>query len=282
MQNIIRLLQKFQVVLMFCFLQVLCLILVFSGNNAFHRASIASSSNVVVGGFYDLSHSISSYFHLKKENEQLLQENLSQKKQLYGSQIEVGKSFMTINDTIYFQQYNFIKAKVINSSITAPKHNFITINAGEDLKVEPNMGVIGTKGIVGVTIASNDSYSTVTPIINANFVLPIRHATSMTFGRVVWEDDDTYLTATVIDVPSSVAVDVGDLIETRGSAGIFPEGVPVGKVLAVEPVSGQTYQKIKIGLIEDFSAIYNVSVVKNIKKIDQQEIEKQTMELYQQ
>jgi rod shape-determining protein MreC len=255
---------------------------VFSGNNSFHRASLASSSNVIVGGFYNLSHSVSSYFHLEKENKQLVTENLLQKKKLYGSTIEVGKTYMTINDTIYFQQYQFIKAKVINSSITAPKHNSITINAGEDVKVNPNMGVIGTKGIVGVTVASNGSYSTVTPVINANFVLPIRHANSLTFGRVVWEDGDSYLTATVIDIPSSVAVDIGDMIETRGSAGIFPEGVPVGKVLSVEPVSGQTYQKIKIGLIEDFSAIYNVTVVKNVKKNEQINLEKQTMELYQQ
>jgi rod shape-determining protein MreC len=282
MQNIIRLLQKFQVVFVFFLLQVMCLVLVFSGNNTFHRASIASSSNVVVGGFYELSHSVSSYFHLKNENEQLINENLNQKKKLYGSQIEVGKTYMTVNDKVYLQQYQFIKAKVINSSITAPMHNSITINVGEDVKVQPNMGVIGTKGIVGVTIASNGSFSTVTPVINANFVLPIRHANSMTFGRVVWEEADSYLTATVIDIPSSVAVDIGDVIETRGSAGMFPEGVPVGKVLSVEPVSGQTYQIIQIGLVEDFSAVYNVTVVKNIKKFDQQDLEKQTMELYQQ
>lgn len=281
MQNIIRLLQKFQVVLMFCFLQVLCLVLVFSGNNTFHRASIASSSNVIVGGFYDFSQTVTSYFHLEEENNQLVRENLEQKKKLYGSQIELGKTYMTINDDVFYQQYQFIEAKVINSSITAPKHNSITINAGEDVKVFPNMGVIGAKGIIGVTVASNGSFSTVTPVINANFVLPIRHANSMTFGRVVWEEEDSYLTATVIDIPSSVAIDIGDIIETRGSAGIFPEGVPVGKVLSVEPVSGQTYQKIQIGLIEDFSAIYNVTVVRNVKKLDQLELETKTMESYQ-
>ncbi len=282
MQNIIRLLQKFQVVLLFCLLQALCLVLVFSGNNAYHRSSIASSSNVVVGNFYEMSHSVSSYFNLKEENKQLVKENLIQKKQLLGSQIEVGKSFMIINEKVYQQQYELLDAKVINSSITAPKHNFITINVGNDLQVKPNMGVIGTKGIIGVTVACNSSFSTVTPIINANFVLPIRHAKSKTFGRVVWEDDDSYNTATVIDVPSSVAVAEGDLVETRGSAGIFPEGVPVGIVISVKPVTGQTYQKIKIELIEDFSSLYNVTVVKNVKKQEQRELEMQTIENYQQ
>ena len=280
MQNIIRLLQKFQVVFLFLLLQIICLILVFSGNNTFHRASIASSSNVVVGGFYEFSSSVSAYFHLEEMNKQLVSESLKQKKKLYGYQIEVGKTYKIKNDHVYLQQYQFIDAKVINSSITAPKHNYITLNIGQELGVDANMGVIGTKGVIGVVVASNNTFSTVTPIINSNFVLPVRHANSKTFGRLKWESDDSFMTATVLDMPSSVTIDIGDLIETRGSAGIFPEGVPVGKVIEVEPVPGQTYQKIRIGLMEDFSSVYDVTLVKNIKKLEQLELEEKTMEIY--
>lgn len=281
MQNIFRLLQKFQVVLLFLLFQFLCLILLLSGDNQYHKSSIASSSNAVVGTIYDISNTVTSYFHLEKENKQLVEENNELKKQLLSRQIQVGKMFVRVNDSVFYQQYESIPSKVINSSISFPKNNFITLNVGQELSVNSNMAVIGTKGIVGVVIASSNSYSTVMPVINANFTLPVRHANSKSFGRIFWGEDDTYLTATVIDVPSNVAVDIGDMIETRGSDGMFPEGIPVGKVLSVTPVSGETYQIIKIGLIEDFSAIYNVKVIKNVKRNEQLELEKATQEKFQ-
>lgn len=281
MQNIFRLLQKFQVVLLFLLFQFLCLILLLSGDNQYHKSSIASSSNAVVGNIYDFSNTISSYFHLEKENQQLVEENNELKKQLLSRQIQVGKTFVRVNDSVFYQQYESISARVINSSISFPKNNFMTLNVGKELSVNSNMAVMGTKGIVGVVIASSSSYATVMPVINAHFTLPVRHAITKSFGRIYWDETDTYLTATVIDVPSNVAVDIGDMIETRGSDGMFPEGIPVGKVLSVTPVSGETYHIIKIGLIEDFSAIYNVKVIKNLKRNEQLELEKETLEKFQ-
>lgn len=275
MQNIIRLLQKFRIVLLFLFLQVICFIFIVGGANQFHRSSFASSSNQISGLIYSVTSDISGYFHLEKENKQLIEENKQLKDQLAPNQIVVGVSYIKVNDTFYHQQYEYLPAKVINSSISN-QLNFITLNIGSEHNVEPNMAVIGTKGVVGKTIAVSGSYATVKPIINMNFQMTARHKGSKKFGKLIWEDD-FYYSATVIDVPSSVNIQIGDVFETRGDDGMFPEGVPIGTVTKVIPIEGETYQNVKLSLVEDFSSLYNVSVVKNFKGKEQLELEKETM-----
>lgn len=276
MQNIIRLLQKFRIVLLFLLLQAVCLIFIVGGSNSFHRSSFASSSNQISGFVYNITSDISSYFHLEKENEQLIEENKRLKNQLVEHQIVVGVSYIKVNDTFYHQQYDFLPAKVINSSISN-QQNFLTINVGSDHKVEANMAVIGTKGVIGKTVAVSSSFATVRPVINQNYQMTARHEGSKKFGKLVW-DDDNYMTATVIDVPSSVKISLEDVFETRGDDGLFPEGVAIGTVTEVIPIEGETYQTVKLKLVEDFSSIYNVSVIKNHKSKEQLELESKTIE----
>lgn len=257
-------------------LQAICFIFIVGGANSFHRSSFASSSNRISGFIYSVTSDVSGYFHLEEENHQLIEENAKLKNQLVEHQIVVGVSFIKVNDTFYHQQYEFIPAKVINSSISN-QQNFITINVGLEHKIEPNMAVVGTNGVIGRTIAVSTSFATVKPIINQNFQMTARHKNSKKFGKLIWSDD-TYLTATVIDVPSSVKIDIGDLFETRGNDGLFPEGISIGVVKEVIPVEGETYQNVKLSLVEDFSSIYNVSVIKNIKGAEQLELEQKTEE----
>lgn len=278
MQNIIRLLQKFRVVLLFLLLQAICFVFIVGGSNSFHRASFASSSNRIVGGIYEMTSSVSGYFHLKKENEQLQEENLLLKEQLASHQIVVGKNFIRVDDTLYHQQYDFHAAKVVNSSIVN-QQNFITINIGSEHQVTPNMAVVGTKGLVGKVIAVSTSYATVRPVINMNFQMTARHSGSKKFGKLIWEGDD-YRIATVIDVPSSATVVKGDVFETRGDDGLFPEGVLIGFAEEIIPVPGETYQKIKLQLAEDFSSLYNVNVIRNFKGSEQLLLEQQTQEQF--
>lgn len=276
MQNIIRLLQKFRIVLLFLFLQAICFIFIVGGSNDFHRASFASSSNRFSGFVYSITSNISGYFHLEKENSQLIEENNRLKELLVKNQIKVGVSYIKVNDTFYHQQYDFISAKVINNSINN-RLNFITINVGSEHKIAPNMAVVGTKGVVGKTVAVSSHFATVKPIINQDFQMTARHKNSLKFGRLIWDDDD-YTSATVVDVPSSVTIHEGDIFETRGDDGLFPEGIAIGKVIEVTPIEGETYQHIRLGLIEDYSSMYNVSVVINLKGKEQLELEQETLE----
>lgn len=262
--------------MLFILLQAISFLFIVGGSNSFHRSSFASSSNRVSGFVYSITSDVSGYFHLEKENDQLVQENNKLKSMLVDNQIVVGISYVKVNDTFYHQQYEFLPAKVINNSINN-QQNFITINVGSEHHVEPNMAVIGTHGVVGKTVAVSSSYATVKPVINKNFQMTARHQGSKKFGKLIWEDD-YYYSATVIDVPSSVTIEIGDIFETRGDDGLFPEGVMIGTVTEVIPIEGETYQNVKLKLIEDFGSLYNVSVIKNHKSKEQLELEQHTLE----
>ncbi len=272
MKNLIRLFQKYSSVFIFLFLQIICFAFLFSGRNSYHHAAFANSSNRLAGGIFEISSSVTEYFHLKKANENLLIQNTLLKEKLEGHNIVVGDVYTKVNDTMYLQQYKYLGAKVIKSTKKFRK-NHITINRGSEHQVVSEMGVIGTKGVVGITVSSSRYYSTVIPIINEDFEIAVRHAKSKSFGRLKWTEENTWENATVIDVPIYIDVQKGDAIETRGSDGIFPEGQLIGTVISTHEIPGESYQKIIIDLAEDFSSVYHVQVVKNVLKQEQKKLE---------
>ena len=56
-------------------------------SHEFHRTKLFNSSNYVVGSVYELSNSISQYFHLAEENKLLLEENSKLKSNLFNPPI---------------------------------------------------------------------------------------------------------------------------------------------------------------------------------------------------
>lgn len=272
MKNLLNFILKYSSFFIFIGFQILCFGFLFSSVNSYHHVSFANSSNVITGGVYSASSSVSSYFHLKKENEQLMLQNIELKKRLVGHEIKVGELFTRVNDTLYFQQYDFLEARVISSTRKSRK-NTLTINRGTENNVTSEMGVVGPKGVVGITISSSGYYSSVRPIIHEDFKLEIVHEASNSFGFVSWDKSDDWRTATIIDVPNYVEVKTGERILTRGSNGLFPFGELVGYVISSSDIPGSVYQEIKIELAEDFSNVYNVQVVKNVLKTEQDNLE---------
>jgi len=265
MNNLLKFIQKYSSFFLFLGFQLVCFTFLFSSVNSFHHVSFANSSNVITGGVYEASSNISGYFHLSSEIEQLRIQNVELKKKLIGHEVEIGEEFTSVNDTLFLQQYDFLKAKVISSSKNV-RNNNITLNKGTNNGVNPEMGVIGTKGIVGITTSSSGYYTYVKPVIHEDFILEVIHEKSKSFGFVKWTMSDDWRTATVVDIPNYIEVLEGDKITTRGSNGLFPTGEMVGYVSSVEEIPGEVYLKVKINLAEDFSSIYNVQVIDNVLK----------------
>jgi rod shape-determining protein MreC len=273
MQNLIKLFQKYLNVIVFLVLQIICLTFIVSGNNRFHKASIANSSNAFVGTIYEWTHSVTEYFSLREQNNILLEENAKLQEQLIAllNKNELD-TLVKIQDTLLQIDYSLQGASVINSTLNLRK-NYLTINSGETLKIKEDMAVIGQKGVIGYTIATSESYSVVMPIINENFKLSVTHVNSNSFGLINWFPEDGYQNASVIDIPISVPVAVGDSIITRGSDAMFPRGILVGVVISVDNETGESFQQVKIKLVEDFSKINKVKVVNFIKQHEIKQLE---------
>lgn len=271
MQNLIKLFQKYLIVIVFLVLQIICFTFIITGNNRFHRASIANSSNAVVGSIYEWTHSVTEYFSLREQNNALLDENAKLQEQLLALlNKNESDTVVKFEDTTLQVKYYLYGATIINSSLNLRK-NYLTINSGSKNYVKEDMAVIGLFGVIGYTISSSESYSVVMPIINENFKLSVTHVNSNSFGLINWFPEDGYQNASVIDIPISVPVNVGDSIVTRGSDAMFPKGLMVGIVTSVDNESGESFQQVKIKLVEDFSKINKVKV---INFVDQEEIKK--------
>ena len=69
--------------------------------------------------------------------------------------------------------YSFVMADVVNNSVTYLS-NYITVNKGRKDGVEPDMGVVSERGVVGIVSTVSDHFSVVIPLLNPKFKLAAR------------------------------------------------------------------------------------------------------------
>ena len=130
-------------------LEIIVISLLFSWRNSFYSSNYINSSNSVSAGLFNLKNNVVSYFNLRDINESLLEENAFLKEKLFNQSIIVGKRFVKVNDSLFYKSYSFQKTKIINSQFKFSENNLL-INKGSLNGVSNKMGLIGTKGVIGI------------------------------------------------------------------------------------------------------------------------------------
>lgn len=253
MRNIILLIQKYRNFLFFLFLEFFSLFFLFSYRNSYHHYNYLSSSNSITSSLYNLQYNMFSYFSLREINNDLLKENSILKNQLLNKDLLVGRKFIKSKDTIYQKNFLFKEVKVINSQF---KHyeNFLIVNAGKKSGVRVKMGLIGTKGILGIVKNVTDNYATIRPLINPNFGLKVLHKKTNSWGDLIWvPEENNYQNIFVKNIPIYTKVKQGDYFITSGAEGLFPGGIKIGKVIEIKENIEQQTLDIKLENEEDFS-----------------------------
>ena len=275
MRNFIQFLVKYHISVFFIALQVFCFYLIYQ-NNFFHQASFVNSSNRLTGTLYSWKSNLTQYIELQRVNDELSAENEELRNKLKGSFVNVNDHFVMINDTLRQRKFRYKSAQVVNSSINK-QLNYLTINKGENEGLFPEMGVINTNGLVGVVKDVSEHFSTVIPIINLKYTASAELMRTGSFGLLKWDGED-FLYAKLNDIPTHVSVNVGDTVVTRGASAIYPKGVFIGTVSNVAEVDGGNFLDIQVQLGNDFSKLRYVSVVENLLKKEQKEIEQELSE----
>ncbi len=270
MRNFIQILVKYHIFLLFLGLQVLCFWLIFQ-NNSFHRASYLNSSKRVVATMLYWKNTLTQYIELQSINDQLARENEELKNRLNTTFIPVNEHFVMINDTLRERKYRYKTARVINSSVNK-QLNFLTINKGRKDGIGPEMAVMNANGLVGVVKDVSEHYSTVIPIINLSFIASAELERSGYFGLLKWDGRDARY-ASLNDVPGHADVMVGDTVVTRGASGIYPLGVPIGRVHEVEHRPGSNFHQIRVELFNDFGQLRHVYAVENLLREEKLQLE---------
>ncbi len=266
MRQIIYFIKKSRYFLLFIVLEILAFIAIIQ-NHTFHQSKFVNSANSITGGVYKKVNSINEFFHLKIDNQLLNEENARLKNLLEARENKNVLDIFTVIDTFqYFQKYEYSVAKIINNNYTK-RNNFLTLDKGTRNGLTPDLGVINSKGIIGVIKNVSSNYATVLSILNTNSKINVRLKNSNYFGTLVW-DGKNYNVTQVIDIPRQAVVKAGDTIVSGGKSAIFPEGIAIGVVKDFKYEQNK-YQIINILLFNDMSAIGEVQIVKNLHKDEQ-------------
>ena len=273
--KLILLLKKYDYVLVFLLLVVICFVLM-SRTSYYQSSKLISWTNSIAGGWYQGVHSVGGYFELKGENDRLAEENARLRAQLASSYtnfttqwFSVDSSY-TVNDTVYRRCFSYTEARVIKNSWNQ-QNNYIMINKGSALGIKTDQAVISPDGIVGVVVSVSEDFATIMPVLHSNSQNSVKMKCTEEKGSLVWDGAD-YRYAQVIEVPTTYKYVQGDTIVTSGSADDFPEGILVGFVESAENLSGSGFYKMKIRLSTDFNKLDHVYVIHNLFHDEQKQL----------
>jgi rod shape-determining protein MreC len=233
--------------------------------HSYHKNKIVNSSNAITGGIYTIKSSITDYFNLREENEILLDENTRIRIQLESYKSKVVNQ--NIDTKSILSKYYFVSAKVINNSFSKTK-NKLTIDKGKRDSIQLDMGVITSKGIVGIIDNVSNKYATIQSILNTNSQINAKLKNAKHFGSLVWNTEDPNVIQ-LIDIPRLAPVKTGDTIVTGGKSTIFPEGILIGTVIDFKLTEDENSQNLNIQLFNNMTNLEHVYIIDNL---DSQEI----------
>jgi rod shape-determining protein MreC len=141
----------------------------------------------------------------------------------------------------------------------------ITINKGSRHGVGRNMPVVaiqdGTRGLVGRVIEVGLTTSTVMPLVDADSFVAARLTRSRHEGLVAGQGQDGLLLMNYVPKSARAAIGVGDIVITSGMESLFPEGIRIGTVEAIEGRSYETSLELQLSPAIDYSRTEYVFVV---------------------
>ena len=278
MRNLINFLLKYNYWFLFVILEVASFVLLFRFNN-YQQSVYFTSANTVVGAVYEVSGGISSYFHLKSVNEDLLDRNMLLEEQINNLEKELKErqlDSIAVNSIRKMPQkdYQLFKARVIKNSLNLAD-NYITLDKGSSSGIHSEMGVVDGNGIVGIVYETSPSYSVVISVLNSKSNISCKIVGSDYFGYLKWEHGDSRY-AYLKDLPRHAEFNLGDTVVTSGFSTVFPEGIMVGTVDDMSDSHDGLSYLLKIKLATDFGKLSDVRVIARNGQQEQKELENKT------
>ena len=197
---------------------------------SFPRNQFLTTNNNIAIQFLEWEHDLTKHFNLSKNNSQLQWENIYWRKRQPQLMYQLSRSKVKVNDTIYEQQYTYIPAEVINSSIDR-RNNYFTLNVGTAQGIKRGMGVFCQQGVVGVIHYASKHYSLVKTVLTKDINIDVNIHMKKTDlpGLLKWDGSDARY-GMITGINNDLRIKKWSKVETRGGSGIFPKGIPVGKV----------------------------------------------------
>lgn len=125
---------------------------------------------------------------------------------------------------------SYVTARVIAEEGDAFSHSVIAYTGMSD-KVKKGQVVLSDNGVIGRIEQVGKMYSKIILITDINSKIPVM--VERTRVRGILAGDNTSVPKMVF-IPLEAELTVGDRVVTSGVAGVFPPGLPIGKISSVE------------------------------------------------
>jgi rod shape-determining protein MreC len=245
-------------------------------DNGFQGSHVLNSSNRVVANVYETAANTKEYFSLKQENDKLANENMILRNYLKTNYAVIPLREFRKNDTLYKQQYTYVGAKVVNSSVNK-RRNFLTLNIGSEQGIGQDMAVMAGDGIIGIVTNVSKNFSSVMSLLHKDVRVNCQLKKDGSYGPLIWDGND-YRYCLLTDIPTHAKMRRGDTVITSELSGIFPEGILVGTIESYEKRRNESYYTAKVHLSADFKKVNHVYVIKNKFKVERDSLELKTQQ----
>lgn len=267
MQNLLMLFARIGNLILFIFLEILCIYLIINYNNE-QKSIFLNSSNLFSANLNKRVNNFTGYLKLRDNNETLAEENAKLLEEL----INLKSKTLIPSEEIDSQfQFALLTAQVINNSVRQ-KNNQLTLNKGRKHNIQRGMGVINEYGLVGIVNNVSENFSTAISILNLQSNISVRIKRTGDIGELSW-DGRNIKRMTVSAIPPQVEVELADSIVTSGFSTIFPPNLYIGSVVNIEKDKRSGFLSLDVELNNNLSNLNFVYVITNIASKEQLELE---------
>ncbi|MDX2249356.1 MAG: rod shape-determining protein MreC [Bacteroidia bacterium] len=231
--------------------------------------------------FYERRGVINRYFHLGRDNEHLMDENIYLREELLKAKNQIAQMEaimgqdsllrqMAVDTTRDSNSFSFIASRVIKNS-TNKTYNYLVLDKGARDGVAIDMGVVSPEGIVGRVIRVSDRFSLALSALNVDFKLilntlsPDSKKEDMNVGFYEWRGGDprhAFLTY----IPETAKLDTGYVVVTSINSQIFPPGYVVGKISRLGKQTQDGFYNAQMELSANFNSLTNVYLISSGNK----------------
>ena len=271
MRNLLNFLLKYINIIVFLILEGIALYWLTNGNS-YHNSRVVKGMQGVTRGLEERIIKVRTYLSLREINSNLASENSLLRNRIEQLTRKEDLKFVSVEDSLFRQQFQFTSSRVINNSVNRQK-NYFTLDKGRLQGIKVDMAVTDGKDAIGVIVGCSENFSVAISLLNLDFRLSARIRSNGYFGSLSW-DGRNYRHAVLNEIPQHINVIVGDTIETTGFSAVFPEGVDIGIVSDLKK-SGSDFYKITVELFADFRKLHYVNVIGNLKRTEQLKLENQ-------
>ena len=260
------LLSALSAVILFLLLETLSVVLVVRGS-VVQRYKVLGTVRSIESWFWERTSHIGQFFSLRTENERLAAENLQLRQQ--AAWYAALQKELEVTDILVEPEFTYYSATVIRNSVNR-QHNFLILDKGSKDGIEDGMGVITSRGIIGIVSGVSRHYCYVVSLLNTEQSASVKLSGSGAFGPMTWPGRAPDI-AILREIPIHIQAAPGDTVLTSGFSTLYPPDIPVGTVVSAA-VSNGSSQDLTIRLLEDFRSLHHVYIVKNNRRQELEEL----------